>query len=143
MKCQWKTRPGLADECSAVASAVFEVNGEQYHLCATHLETATAMVKRGSRTLEPSDEQLEAACVAMETVDQQAHPTAAGMRATFALIRDMVLEEAKRACERFMDERNAEANKRHQDRLQKSYEECHANGAANCIAILHAMKGKP
>ena len=66
------------------------------------------------------------------------------------LIRDLVLEEAAKACEGFMDEQNKEAERN--EELGRTnyvrYAECHANGAANCASIVRAMKdsklkGKP
>jgi hypothetical protein len=79
--------------------------------------------------LEPSDGQIEAACLAMETADLHAHPTAAGMRVVFALVRDMALEEAAKVCTTVV-------------------QECPLGSREGAVAVvcasrIRAMKGKP
>lgn len=91
--------------------------------------------------LEPKWEQLAALT---ERIYSGPEPTGDGhekARWVFAYVRDLVLEAAKKECEGVMDRANAEAQKPHQDKLRKAYEECQANGAANCLAALHALKG--
>lgn len=90
--------------------------------------------------LEPTEEQWK--------VIREAYWNWAGDEAPgrlFALIRDMVLFEAAKGCEAVMDRFNESAQKARSvgDGEMQAYEECGANGAANCIAALRAMKGRP
>ncbi len=87
-------------------------------------------------TLEPENSQIALVAAVLPTRDIRRAIRAA--EDVWLIIRDQVLDAAIREVSLFQDRCNRAAAEGPPH--LREFEACHANGAANCAAILHAMK---